>query len=152
MNQKKRNRGKQLNIRLNDSEIAYIKEKADYSGKNLSEFCRQTLINGLVLKTNTELVKEVLVQLTRIGTNINQIAKAINLYKSEVTIEDYNKIREQVEEMQYFIIEKVYHATYELSARLKENEEEFSNLYIEDLDDFEFDTVYDDKFGDMGDD
>lgn len=123
-------RQERLEIRLTRSEKEYIQDKADFSNKSLSEFCREALINTVVIKREMTDVIEVLTQLNRIGNNINQIAKAIHMNGDKVMRDDYIEVRTQVEEMKYLIIEKVYQSAYEYERRL-ENRDDY---IVEDVD------------------
>ncbi len=72
-----------IKIRVDESEKTEWKSKAKSFGLNLSEFIRQAInkkkIHG---KAETEAKKEMTRQVARIGSNLNQIARWANTYKS----------------------------------------------------------------------
>lgn len=125
MEEQNRKRKVQLNFRVTENEMSYIKDKADYSGLSVSEYCRKAIIDCVVVKREMGDVIKVLQELNRIGNNINQIAKAIHIQGDVVTIDDYNEVRKQVEEMRYLIIEKIYDSAFEYEKRVNERNKEF---------------------------
>lgn len=70
-----------VKVRLSDSELNLIKEKNPYA--SVSRFMRESTLNTIHLnKQPTQKYsathKNLLISLSRIGTNVNQIAKAVN--------------------------------------------------------------------------
>jgi len=73
---------KMLRIRLTDDEYNLLKEKADKAGKTMSEFVRDYITKGKVNSKCKDLPSLIL-HLSRIGNNINQIARNLNIAKKE---------------------------------------------------------------------
>lgn len=71
-----RQRPKQVVIRMTEAEFEQIKKKVEKSGMKQQEYFIKTL-TGKEIK-NTEALREVLPQLGKIGSNLNQIAKKLN--------------------------------------------------------------------------
>ena len=74
-----------VKVRLTDSELNLIKEKNPHA--SLSRFMREATLNAARLTAQIEQPKQkystthknLLIELSRIGTNVNQIARAINV-------------------------------------------------------------------------
>lgn len=74
-----------VKVRLTDSELNLIKEKNPYA--SISRFMRETTLNAArpteptpqPKQNYSKTEKDTLIALSRIGTNINQIARAINV-------------------------------------------------------------------------
>lgn len=71
-----RTRAKQVVIRMSEEEYAAMKNKVEASGMKQSEYLIKCITNKNV--TNTDGVKELAIQLKRVGVNLNQIAEALN--------------------------------------------------------------------------
>lgn len=74
--------------RCSEAEFIIIKERANKLGLSVSEYIRRMALNGKVtikqsqgLGSSFELVQ----QLKKIGTNVNQIAKNLNIFGDPVT-------------------------------------------------------------------
>lgn len=73
-----RERNHQIILRLNDHELALLKERMRASGLNCSELLRR-LITGATIKTHDdEKMRTLLAQISKIGSNVNQIARVAN--------------------------------------------------------------------------
>jgi hypothetical protein len=70
--------GHWIKFRCTESERNLIRERAETSGKSVSDFVRTMALGGLIeireSKADVALIRE----LNRIGTNINQITKRLN--------------------------------------------------------------------------
>ena len=74
-----------VKVRLTDSELSLIKEKNPHA--SLSRFMREATLNAARPTSQIEQPKQkystthknLLIELSRIGTNVNQIARAINV-------------------------------------------------------------------------
>lgn len=76
-------RDKWVKVRINDDERAYWHEKAQASGRTLSDLIREALVRVRAYSPKDKEIEQArLRELTRIGTNLNQIAKWANVYKS----------------------------------------------------------------------
>ena len=83
MTKKTKNKTKRLDTRVDDEEYNLIQTKATQAGITVSEFIRRAAINRQLptFSFNKEIYQiliEIKTELNRIGTNINQIARACN--------------------------------------------------------------------------
>lgn len=69
-----------LGLRLTDEEYIRLLKAADQAGMSVSEYARRQLASGKVVVRNepAPIDHETFMQLRRIGTNLNQIAHAVN--------------------------------------------------------------------------
>ena len=100
--QENRKRDKTLTIRLTESEKALIEKKANRANMNLTEYIIAVSNNSKI--NVTEDTRPLLVELKRIGNNINQIAMKINSgalssYNFTEVINMQRKIYEQMLEL-----------------------------------------------------
>lgn len=76
----------ELKIRLNEKEFLKIKSKLDKSQeKILAKFCREILLlktDGVSISQSKNQTTEILYALSKIGNNINQIARRLNIEKN----------------------------------------------------------------------
>ena len=86
---KKENKHKHFNFRVNEKEYNKIKSKIEKSKLNTSEYLLKTamdkVINGL---------EEVIKQLRKIGSNINQLTKLSN--QGSITNVDLENVKEEL--------------------------------------------------------
>lgn len=144
MKESERYRPTRIAVRLTENEKKYIQKKAQFANKSISEYCRDALIDGVIIKLDTSEIMKVTTELNRIGNNINQIAKAVHMHDDYVSIADFENLRNQIEEIKYLIIENTYHQTYELEARLKKAKRKVADIYVEeDYEEMEFDENID---------
>lgn len=81
-----------LLIRVTEEEKKLIRERVNQAGlTNLSEYARQMLLNGQVVKKEFRELKGLAAQIGRIGGNVNQIAKRANESRN-VTQEDIDEV------------------------------------------------------------
>jgi len=73
-----RAREKEVRVKLTEAELQYTKDKALSCKLTMSEYIRRIIFTGIVIKLDTFDIKQMSVELNRIGTNINQIAKHVN--------------------------------------------------------------------------
>lgn len=89
-----RKRKNNFYLRLSDDEAYILEEKWKASGlRSRSEFFRNLLIYGYVYDVDYSVVQENNYQLQRIGNNILQILKKMNIY-GDVYKEDVEEIKE----------------------------------------------------------
>ncbi len=89
-----RTRKNNFYLRLSDDEAYILNEKWKASGmRNRSDFLRHLLIYGYVYNVDYSIVQDNNYQLQKIGTNIMQILKKINIY-GDVYKEDIEEIKE----------------------------------------------------------
>jgi len=65
-------------LRLNEKEARALKEKAKQCGLSKSAYLRRLILDQPVKVRPPEAIHELYVEINRIGTNINQIARACN--------------------------------------------------------------------------
>jgi len=71
-----------LKVRISHEEKNVIQYKADECGLSLSDFLRQTTL-GYRLRNNSQ-QKETLRNTARIASNLNQVARHVNIYKDNL--------------------------------------------------------------------
>ncbi|WP_046123997.1 plasmid mobilization protein [Lactococcus cremoris] len=103
---KNRKRKVHLNFYVNPDEEFIIREKAASSHKNLSDYLRMISIKGEIYEVNFHELDEFSKQLSqlrfefnRIGNNINQVAKKVNLI-DEVDQEDVEVLQDEMSDIQ----------------------------------------------------
>jgi len=62
-------------LRFSEDEFAVIQQKLDLANITFSEFARATILKQKITST---VKRELIVEVNKIGTNLNQIAKAVN--------------------------------------------------------------------------
>ncbi|AWN67122.1 MULTISPECIES: plasmid mobilization protein [Lactococcus] len=111
---KNRKRRTQLHFYVNPDEEFMIREKAASCHKNLSDYLRTISIKGAIYEVNFHEIDEFSKQLSqlqfefnRIGNNINQVAKKVNLI-DEVDQEDVEILQDEMSDIQknYRILNK----------------------------------------------
>lgn len=65
-------------LRLSEKETQALKEKAKQCGLSKSAYLRRLILDKPVKARPPEAIHELYVEINRIGTNINQIARACN--------------------------------------------------------------------------
>lgn len=73
-----RQRDHQVIIRLNDRELALLKERMEASGLNCSELLRRLITGSTIRTRDDEKMRALLAQISKIGSNVNQIARVAN--------------------------------------------------------------------------
>lgn len=68
--------------RLTLTELAFIEREAAAAGLDRAEFTRRRLLGERVTSSRTVTDERLLVEINRIGVNLNQIARAANLGKT----------------------------------------------------------------------
>lgn len=103
---KNRKRRTQLHFYVNSDEEFMIREKAASCHKNLSDYLRTISIKGAIYEVNFHEIDEFSKQLSqlqfefnRIGNNINQVAKKVNLI-DEVDQEDVEILQDEMSDIQ----------------------------------------------------
>ena len=69
-----------IKLRVTPAEKEAIAAKADAQGQTVTDFIRQRALEYRLRQTPTE--KERIRQLARIGANLNQLARWVNIHKS----------------------------------------------------------------------
>lgn len=92
---KNKNKDKQLLLRLSSSDLDYIKNKAKKMNLTTSEFMRRIAKYGVCYRINFSEANNILYELNKIGTNINQIARGLNtaiITNKNVNSEDLKEV------------------------------------------------------------
>jgi hypothetical protein len=80
---------KKLTIRLDEETYATLKEKTEELGLTQSEYLRQVILKGRATKKCKDLPALIL-HFSRIGNNLNQIARNLNIARKEGRLSDYD--------------------------------------------------------------
>lgn len=86
MKQKKDTRTAWIKLRVTPAEKAAITAKAEAQGQTMTDFIRQRALDYRLRQTPLE--KERVRQLARIGANLNQLARWVNIHKSRAEVID----------------------------------------------------------------
>jgi len=88
---------KMLRIRLSDTEYYLLREKSEQANKTMSDFLREYIITGKV-KSKCKDLPFLILHLSKIGNNINQIAKNLNIAKKEgyLAEQDYDLLLDEL--------------------------------------------------------
>ena len=89
----------QVNIRVNEAEYAKIQASARIMGLTVPKYCKHLVMQSKLKepKLADEEYHKIIVDLSRIGNNINQSARQLNQSKSEVAEEEWLAVKEQLE-------------------------------------------------------
>ena len=94
-----RRRDKQINFRVTTAEKQMIKDRIEKSGCiDDGEYLRQMAINGYILCLDNSDIKQLLYEVNKIGTNINQIAHKVNSV-NEIYQTDIDEIKEYMDQI-----------------------------------------------------
>lgn len=86
-------------VYLNDQELAQINKKMEVANaKNFSVYARKMLVDGLLINKQFTHLDEVMEHLSRIGNNVNQVAKKANETNS-VTREDVMILKKNLDQL-----------------------------------------------------
>ncbi len=96
---KNRNRKNEFIIYLSDDEKRLLDEKWKLSGlPSKASFIRNLIVYGFVYDIDYSELKQYTAAISKIGNNINQIARKVNTYDI-ATAEDIKEVKEQMEEL-----------------------------------------------------
>nr|WP_228315666.1 plasmid mobilization relaxosome protein MobC [Streptococcus agalactiae] len=124
-----RSRPIQKKIRINESERQLIKRKmAEVSIKNFNTFARYMLTTGKVVTIDYSELTQLRTEINRIGVNINQIVKYINM-SEEVSKEDYKLLLESLTDVKNLLVKTIEMEQSKGVASLKEREEYLLGLH-----------------------
>ena len=92
---------------INEDENQAIKRKMGEAGiRNFSTFARYMLLTGQVKVVNFEELSKLRVEISRVGNNINQIAKQVNT-NEEASREELISVLEKLQEIEELIEGKI---------------------------------------------
>ncbi|MBO4127665.1 plasmid mobilization protein [Streptococcus suis] len=121
--QKKRRRGIQKLIRLNPDEERQIKKRMEKAGvKTFQNYARKMLLLGSVVTIDFSELIGVKQEINRIGVNINQIAKYVNV-SEEVTQEELQALKNSLAEINDLITSK-FKETRKAESQFKDKDKE----------------------------
>jgi len=98
MNKSKDPKTRMLRIRLSDTEYDLLKEKSEKTNKTMSDFIRDFITKGKVTKCRKENLSSLILHLSLIGNNINQIAKNLNIANKQGNLseQDYDLLLDEL--------------------------------------------------------
>ena len=90
----------QIHFRLNEKEAAIIEQKAAAAEMKPNTYCKQIALNAKIKPPilDKEAAKLLLPQIGRLGANVNQIARSLNM-GAETTPEAMEDIKTQLQEL-----------------------------------------------------
>lgn len=101
----KRERAIRVPIFYNEKEIDVLKQNMGTAGiKNRSEYIRRMTLQGTIIHTDLSAIKELSFQISKIGNNVNQIARAVN-ETGEITPFQLAGLKKSLEEISEYQIE-----------------------------------------------
>lgn len=103
---KKRYRDKEVKFFVTEGELDIIDKKAAAADLDRSKYCRSMTLDGLIVKQDFKQVDELVFEVNKIGTNINQVARRANEL-AHVTVDDIKYLKKQIDSI-YEKIEKFY--------------------------------------------
>ena len=92
MTEKKQNKNRHFNFRVNEKEYNKIKSKIEKSKLNTSEYLLRTAMDKDIIVISG--LEEIILQLRRIGNNINQLTKLSN--QGSITNVDLENVKEEL--------------------------------------------------------
>lgn len=90
----KQKRHRQLMFRVTEHELAEVKDKVAESGMKQQEYLRRCALDKVIY--NTDGLREVLTEMRRQGSNLNQLARNQNMYGHA----DEDEIQQMMKEVQ----------------------------------------------------
>ncbi|WP_170832734.1 MobC family plasmid mobilization relaxosome protein [Butyrivibrio sp. INlla16] len=98
-NMAKRERTHEVKVRLSDREKTILDKKVALTpSRNREQFLRSLIIHGNVFVVDFSELREISTSLSRIGSNINQIAKVTNTSGS-IYLKDIAQLKEEMEKI-----------------------------------------------------
>lgn len=95
----RRTRNREILVRFSDGELQLLKLKMDTVGiKNREAYIRKMALDGFIIKKDYALLKQILHELHKLGTNVNQLARAANTF-GDVRAKDIAEVRKGVDEI-----------------------------------------------------
>ncbi len=105
-----RERNKQIKFYATDDEKDFILEKMKAAGiSNLGAYLRKMAIDGMIFKIDNSPIRDMSVNLSKLSSNINQIAKISNAngYIYADDIKDIKEMLGEIWQSQKYIISKL---------------------------------------------
>lgn len=105
MVEKKQNKNRHFNFRVNEKEYNKIKSKIEKSKLNTSEYLLKTSMNKEIIVI--EGLEEIIIQLRKIGNNINQLTKLCNQGRlTNINLENVKKEMKSIWQLLNLLIQK----------------------------------------------
>ena len=105
MVEKKQNKNKHFNFRVNEKEYNKIKSKIEKSKLNTSEYLLRTAMDKDIIEIDG--LEEIIMQLRKIGNNINQLTKLCNQRRlTNINLEDVKKEMKSIWQLLNLLIQK----------------------------------------------
>ena len=105
MVEKKQNKNRHFNFRVNEKEYKKIKSKIEKSKLNTSEYLLRTAMNKEIIVIDG--LDEIIKQLRRIGNNMNQLTKLCNQGRiKNINLEDVKKEMKSIWQLLNLLIQK----------------------------------------------
>ena len=92
MVEKKQNKNRHFNFRVNEKEYNKIKSQIEKSKLNTSEYLLRTAMKKEIIVIDG--LEEIIIQLRKIGNNINQLTKLSN--QGSITNVDLENVKEEL--------------------------------------------------------
>lgn len=92
-------------VKLSKDEWSIISEKMEKANLNFSEFARMSMINSQIFSKKEKRAianKELIIELAKIGNNLNQVTKHLNIEKKgidRVSLEMLSRIENHLKEL-----------------------------------------------------
>lgn len=88
----------QVNIRVNEAEYAKIQASARIMGLSVPKYCKHLVMHSKLKepKLADDEYHHIIVDLSRIGNNINQIARRLNQAQDELAEEEWLAVKDQL--------------------------------------------------------
>ncbi len=105
MVEKKQNKNRHFNFRVNEKEYNKIKSKIEKSKLNTSEYLLKSAMDKEIIVING--LEEIIIQLRKIGNNINQLTKLCNQGRlTSINLEDVKKEMKSIWQLLNLLIQK----------------------------------------------
>lgn len=89
-----RTRDKQLNFRLNEKELQQLQKNVEKSKLKQSEYLRKCILEKDIIVI--EDIKQLVIELKRVGNNLNQITRAVNSGEIK-NIKEISEIKKEID-------------------------------------------------------
>ena len=105
MTEKKQNKNRHFNFRVNEKEYNKIKSKIENSKLNTSEYLLRIAMNKEIIVVDG--LEEIIIKLRKIGNNINQLTKLCNQGRlTNINLEDVKKEMKSIWQLLNLLIQK----------------------------------------------
>ena len=94
---------KQINIRVNEEILKTLIVKANAANMNKSEYIIKCILNSNIKVDNSKDISKLIGSVNKIGNNINQIAKNLNIANNTNKLDDinYNNLLDKLTIIEY---------------------------------------------------